>query len=57
MGALKRLSVDHGEVKSMHTAQFMRGRGVGTAMLRHIIGEIGITKQPSNLISSDIRRH
>jgi putative acetyltransferase len=36
MGALKRLSPDHGEVKSMHTAQFMRGRGVGTAMLRHI---------------------
>jgi putative acetyltransferase len=38
MGALKRLSANHGEVKSMHTAQFMRGRGVGTAMLRHIIG-------------------
>ena len=36
-GALKRLSDDHGEVKSMHTAQAMRGRGVGTAMLRHII--------------------
>jgi putative acetyltransferase len=36
-GALKRLSVDHGEVKSMHTAQPMRGRGVGSAMLRHII--------------------
>ena len=37
VGALKRLSADHGEVKSMHTAQAMRGRGVGTAMLRHII--------------------
>ena len=36
-GALKRLSVDHGEVKSMHTAQAMRGRGAGRAMLRHII--------------------
>ena len=36
-GALKRLSADHGEVKSMHTAQAMRGRGAGTAMLRHII--------------------
>ncbi len=36
-GALKRLSSDHGEVKSMHTAQAMRGKGVGTAMLRHII--------------------
>ncbi len=37
IGALKRLSADHGEVKSMHTAQAMRGRGVGSAMLRHII--------------------
>jgi putative acetyltransferase len=37
IGALKRLSPDHGEVKSMHTAQSMRGRGVGRAMLRHII--------------------
>ena len=36
-GALKRLSADHGEVKSMHTAQPMRGRGAGSAMLRHII--------------------
>jgi len=36
-GALKRLSADHGEVKSMHTAQAMRGRGAGSAMLRHII--------------------
>jgi putative acetyltransferase len=37
VGALKRLSADHGEVKSMHTAQSMRGKGAGTAMLRHII--------------------
>jgi putative acetyltransferase len=36
-GALKWLSADHGEVKSMHTAQAMRGKGVGSAMLRHII--------------------
>lgn len=36
-GALKRLSADHGEVKSMHTAQAMRRRGAGSAMLRHII--------------------
>src|ERR1700674_2028898 len=34
VGALKRLSADHGEVKSMHTAQSMRGRGAGSAMLR-----------------------
>ena len=37
VGALKRLSADHGEVKSMHTAQAMRGKGAGSAMLRHII--------------------
>jgi putative acetyltransferase len=37
VGALKRLSDHHGEVKSMHTAQAMRGKGAGSAMLRHII--------------------
>jgi putative acetyltransferase len=37
IGALKRLSPDHGEVKSMHTAQSARRKGVGGAMLRHII--------------------
>ena len=37
VGALKRLSPDHGEVKSMHTAQWARRRGAGSAMLRHII--------------------
>lgn len=37
-GALKRLSADHGEVKSMHTAQAARRTGTGSAMLRHIIG-------------------
>jgi putative acetyltransferase len=36
-GALKRLSADHGEVKSMYTAEHARGKGVGSAMLRHII--------------------
>jgi len=36
-GALKRLSADHGEVKSMHTAQAVRRKGVGSAMLAHII--------------------
>ena len=37
VGALKRLSADHGEVKSMHTAQSARRRGVGSAMLHHIV--------------------
>lgn len=37
VGALKQLSPDHGEVKSMHTAEAMRGKGIGSALLRHII--------------------
>jgi putative acetyltransferase len=39
VGALKRLSDTHGEVKSMHTAEAARGRGIGTALLRHIIAQ------------------
>jgi putative acetyltransferase len=30
-GALKRLSADHGEVKSMHTVEAMRRKGMGSA--------------------------
>jgi putative acetyltransferase len=37
VGALKRLSDDHGEIKSMHTALVSRRRGVAKAMLLHII--------------------
>lgn len=37
VGALKALDAAHGEVKSMHTAESARGRGVGSAMLRHIV--------------------
>lgn len=36
-GALKMLSPDHGEVKSMHVLQTARRRGYGGQMLRHII--------------------
>jgi putative acetyltransferase len=36
-GALKRLSGEHGEVKSMFTAPSLRRRGAGSAMLCHII--------------------
>jgi putative acetyltransferase len=39
VGALKRLSDVHGEVKSMHVAEAARGRGIGAAMLRHIIAQ------------------
>jgi putative acetyltransferase len=37
VGALKRMSGEDGEVKSMHTAEALRGRGHGRAMLAHII--------------------
>lgn len=37
VGALKRLTQDHGEIKSMHTAAEHRRKGVGSAMLLHII--------------------
>lgn len=36
-GALKRLSADHGEVKSMHVAEAMRRKGAGRAVLDHIV--------------------
>jgi putative acetyltransferase len=39
VGALKRLDAEHGEIKSMHTAEAARGRGVGSALLRHIMAE------------------
>ncbi len=37
VGALKYLSSSHGEIKSMHTLHSRRRRGVGTAILRHIV--------------------
>ena len=39
VGALKRLSPDHGEVKSMHTAEWARGQGVGRALLERVTTE------------------
>ncbi len=39
VGALKRLSAEHGEIKSMHTAEGARGAGVGSALVRHIMAE------------------
>lgn len=38
-GALRRLDRSHGEVKSMRTAPQALGRGVGSAVLDHIVGE------------------
>ena len=37
IGALKRLSPTHGEIKSMHTAEASRRKGVGAAIVRHIV--------------------
>jgi len=37
VGALKELDGRNGEVKSMHTAQEARGRGIGRAMLAHLV--------------------
>ena len=37
VGALRQLDATHGEVKSMHVAESARGRGVGAAMLEHIV--------------------
>src|SRR5512140_2644266 len=38
-GALKELSPDHGEVKSMRTPRALRRMGAGRAVLHHILAE------------------
>jgi putative acetyltransferase len=38
VGALKQLDAEHAELKSMHTAAAARGRGVGRAMIDHLLG-------------------
>jgi putative acetyltransferase len=37
IGALKELDPVHGELKSMHTAEAARGRGIGAAMVGHLL--------------------
>jgi putative acetyltransferase len=37
VGALKQLDPQHAELKSMHTAEAARGRGIGQAMLHHLV--------------------
>ena len=37
VGALRQLDPGHGELKSMHTAAAARGRGIGRAMLEHLL--------------------
>jgi len=39
VGALKRLTDAHGEIKSMYTAEHVRRRGVASALLRHLLAE------------------
>jgi putative acetyltransferase len=39
VGALKEIAANHGEVKSMRTAPEALGRGVGSAVLAHIVSE------------------
>lgn len=39
MGALKRLTDTHGEIKSMHIAAEVRGRGLARRMVTHLIAE------------------
>lgn len=38
-GALKQINANAGEVKSMHTLQSARRRGVGSALIKHIFAE------------------
>ena len=38
VGALRELDPTHGELKSMHTVEDARGRGVGRAMVGHLLG-------------------
>jgi putative acetyltransferase len=38
VGALKQLDAGHAELKSMHTTAAARGRGIGRAMLAHLVG-------------------
>lgn len=37
MGAIKKINGLHGELKSMHVAEAERGRGLGMAMLGHLL--------------------
>jgi putative acetyltransferase len=38
VAALKRIDDEHAEIKSMHTAEAARGRGIGRALVEHLVG-------------------
>jgi putative acetyltransferase len=38
IGAIRCLDAHHAEIKSMHVAEEARGRGIGRAMLAHLLG-------------------
>ena len=38
IGALREIDAIHGEFKSMHTAEAVRGQGVARAILEHLLG-------------------
>ena len=38
VAALKRLDGEHAEIKSMHTAEAARGRGIARALVDHLVG-------------------
>ncbi len=47
VGAIKELDPDHAELKSMHTAEEARRRGVGRAIVEHLLSvaaERGVTR-------------
>ena len=56
-GALRTLAPDHGEVKSMRTAPGALGRGVGRALLRHLVAlgrEAGMRRLSLETGNSDL---
>ena len=48
IGAIKRLGPEHAEIKSMHTAEAARGRGIGRAMLAHLLGGSARVRRPAS---------
>jgi putative acetyltransferase len=38
VAALKQLDSEHAEIKSMHTTEAARGRGIGRALVDHVLG-------------------